>query len=53
MSKKSEDMFKYLHIISPENITIKKAKELGHRSFWDSLPIKENNLIVDSKKDEL
>ncbi|KAK5641148.1 hypothetical protein RI129_009695 [Pyrocoelia pectoralis] len=43
----------YLDISSPDEIQIKEVSELGHRSFWDSLEIQENEKLFDSKKDEL
>lgn len=52
VSRDPKDKLNFVHFISPDNIVVEEADEIGHRSFWDSLPIKENNLLV-SVKDEL
>lgn len=31
----------YLSINSPSNITLQSSLDLGHRKFWDSLPLTE------------
>ncbi|KAJ8963213.1 hypothetical protein NQ318_018679 [Aromia moschata] len=36
----------YLNILSPDDISMGKIKELAHNSFWNSLPIKENDKIL-------
>lgn len=50
---KSEESIKYIHIAGPNKITTEEAKELGHRSFWDSLPIQENERLTKAAKEEL
>lgn len=53
VSKTSNSDFKYLHIKSPNKIYMEEAKELGHRSFWQSLPFLENDkLFADLVHDE-
>ncbi|KAK4880938.1 hypothetical protein RN001_004257 [Aquatica leii] len=46
VSKNLNDDINYLHISSPHNIKMKKINEIGHRSFWDSLPFEENEKLV-------
>lgn len=50
---KSEGPIKYIHIAGPNRITMEEATELGNRSFWDSLPIEENERLTRAAKEEL
>lgn len=52
-SKNPKSDIVYLDIRSPDEIQVREISELGHRSFWDSLGIQENENICKSKKEEL
>lgn len=52
VSKDPIDPLHYLHIQSPENITLKTDQNLGNREFWDNLPFEENKKLF-FQKDEL
>lgn len=40
-----------LQIYSPNNFTFEEVTDLGSRTFWESLPIKENKKIFVSKEE--
>lgn len=53
VSQQSNQPLDYLHIRSPKEISMETADEMGDRSFWDSLPLEENQNLFSAKKDEL
>lgn len=53
MSKQIDRPLEYLHINSPSDIHMESVDEMGHRSFWDSLPFEENHNLINRNKDEL
>lgn len=50
---KANGPLSYIHIKSPEKIVPEEAAELGHRSFWESLPLQENEHLLKKAKEEL
>ncbi|KAF2900142.1 hypothetical protein ILUMI_06060 [Ignelater luminosus] len=53
VSKQSDQPLEYLHIKTPSEIVMESVDEMGHRSFWDSLPFEENHNLLHRNKDEL
>ncbi|KAB0793679.1 hypothetical protein PPYR_13299 [Photinus pyralis] len=53
VSRNAKSDIVYLDIRSPDEIQVREVSEMGHRSFWDSLGIQENENLFKSKKEEL
>ena len=52
LAKNTQNQLTYLKISSPDNLKIENLTSKG-TTFWDTLPIKENEKLYPGLKDEL